>query len=157
MNPALQYRNYGKSLKRVLIPALQYRNFENAKKKVIDSIALLRPPSSDRTTVSQILSFCTLHSLTLGRRRFEGFGQNPSRTEGKSMVFTASRSDLPCPSGDARLARGSMSLYSACFAQAAAPRSGVSDLGTLTRFLRRFLNSLNSIQFIEPRARRASP
>ena len=32
MNPALQYRNYGKSLKRVLIPALQYRNFENAKK-----------------------------------------------------------------------------------------------------------------------------
>ena len=33
MNPALQYRNYGKSLKRVLIPALQYRNSENAKKK----------------------------------------------------------------------------------------------------------------------------
>ena len=53
MNPALQYRNYGKSSKRVLIPALQYRNFESAKKKVIDSIAFLKPPSSDRTTVSQ--------------------------------------------------------------------------------------------------------
>ena len=26
------------------------------------------------------------------------------------MVFTASGSDLPCPCGDARLARGSMSL-----------------------------------------------
>ena len=77
---------------------------------MIDSIAFLRPPGSDRTTVSQKLSFCTDCSRTLGRRRFEGFGQNPSRTEGKSMVFTASRSDLPCPSGDARLARGSMSL-----------------------------------------------
>ena len=32
VNPALQYRNYGKSLKRVLIPALQYRNLENAEK-----------------------------------------------------------------------------------------------------------------------------
>ena len=26
------------------------------------------------------------------------------------MIFTASGSDLPCPCGDARLARGSMSL-----------------------------------------------
>ena len=41
--------------------------------------------------------------------------------------------------------------------QSAAPRSGVSDLVTLMRFLRSFLNSLNSIKLIEPRARRASP
>ena len=111
MNPALQDRNSGKSLKHDLDRGTQYRKFENAKKKVIDRIAFLRPPGSDRTTVSQILSLCTLFSLTLGRRRFEGFGQNPSRTEGKSMVFTASRSDLPYPSGDARLARGSMRLF----------------------------------------------
>ena len=110
MNPALQYRNYGKSLKHDLNRGPQYRKFENAKKKVIDSIAFLRPPGSDRTTVSQKLSFCTSCYSTTARRRFEGFGQNPSRTEGKSMVFTTSGSDLPYPCGDARLARGSMSL-----------------------------------------------
>ena len=74
----------------------QYRIFEASRLRSNHSIANL--------------SFCTLHCLTLARRRFEGFGQNPSRTEGKSMVFTASGSDLPCPCGDARLARGSMSL-----------------------------------------------
>ena len=54
VNPRLQYHNSGKSVKRDLNRGPQHRNFESAKTKVIDSIALLRPPSSDRTTVSQI-------------------------------------------------------------------------------------------------------
>ena len=42
--------------------------------------------------------------------RFEGFGRSPFRSVAKSMVFTASGSDLLCPCGDARLARGPMRL-----------------------------------------------
>ena len=36
-------------------------------------------------------------------RWFPGrFGQNPSRTEAKAWVFTASKSDLACPCGEGR-------------------------------------------------------
>ena len=41
--------------------------------------------------------------------------------------------------------------------KSAAPRSGVSDLVTLMRFLRSFLDSLKFIKLIESRARRTSP
>ena len=43
------------------------------------------------------------------------------------------------------------------FLESAAPRSGVSDLVTLMRFLRSFLDSLKFIKLIESRARRTSP
>ena len=109
MNPALQYRNYGKSLKRVLIPALQYRNSENAKKKSDRQYRTFEASELRSNDSIANLSFCERQDRTLGRRRFEAFGRNPSRTEGKSLVFTASGSDLPCPCGDARLARDSMS------------------------------------------------
>ena len=58
VSPGPQYRNPGKSLKRDLNRGPQYLiisiAFLKVRKKVIDSIALLRPPSSDRTIVSQI-------------------------------------------------------------------------------------------------------
>ena len=87
VNPALQYRNYGKSLKRVLIPALQYRNFENAKKgdrqyRTFEASELKSNHSIAKNKDNEYK--CTKYGVGLGRWFPEGFGQNPSRTEAKA-------------------------------------------------------------------------
>ena len=48
------------------------------------------------------MSKCTNDCWGLARWFPERFGQNPSRTEAKAYVFTASKSDLACPCGDNR-------------------------------------------------------
>ena len=50
------------------------------------------------------MSKCTKSGWCLARWFPVRFGQNPSRTEAKAYVFTASKSNLACPCGEGRTA-----------------------------------------------------